>query len=91
MSCYFRHLAEIFKEAGIEVTAENRRELDLAVHAAVGLSEKHCPTAWKRIKQEFLANEKKRRVLVRELKKAAGGKKSASPRVSRRSACRREK
>ena len=27
MTCYFRHL-EIFKKAGIEVTSENKREVD---------------------------------------------------------------
>jgi hypothetical protein len=27
MTCYFRHLKEIFKKAGIEVTRENKREV----------------------------------------------------------------
>jgi len=27
VTCYFRHLKEIFKKAGIEVTSENKREV----------------------------------------------------------------
>ena len=74
MSCYFRHLKDLFDEAGVEVTPANRKEIDRVIHAAVGLSQKHCPSAWRKVKQEFLADEKKRRILVCELKKNFGGK-----------------
>jgi hypothetical protein len=35
MTCYFRHLKEIFKKAGIEVTGENKREIDRIIHNIV--------------------------------------------------------
>ena len=35
MSCYFRHLKGIFKEAGLEVTKENKKEIDRLVHGLV--------------------------------------------------------
>ena len=35
MTCYFRHLKDIFMKAGIEVTKENRRELDRIIHGIV--------------------------------------------------------
>jgi hypothetical protein len=75
MSCYFRHLKEVFEEAGLKVTPANRKEVDRVIHAAVGLTHKHCPSAWKKVKQEFLTDEKRRRILVRELKKSFGANK----------------
>lgn len=33
MTCYFRYLQEISKKAGIEVTKENRQELDKSAPA----------------------------------------------------------
>jgi hypothetical protein len=35
MTCYFRRLKEIFKKAGIEVTTENKREIDKIIHNIV--------------------------------------------------------
>lgn len=46
MSCYFRHLKDIFAEAGIEVTASNKRQVDQAIHRLVGVKYKECPAAW---------------------------------------------
>lgn len=53
MSCYFRHLADILKAAGIKVTPENKKDLDRAIHALVRVEYKDCPNAWKRIKEEI--------------------------------------
>lgn len=53
MSCYLRHLQEAMQGAGIEVTKENRRQVDMAVHRAVGLDHKHCPSAWKEVKRRM--------------------------------------
>ena len=67
MSCYFRHLQEIFTEAGIIVTSANRKELDEAFHSIVGAQYKECPATWKALKQEWLVNPDKRQQLVKEL------------------------
>lgn len=32
MTCYFRHIQHIFKKAGVEVTSENKREIDRVIH-----------------------------------------------------------
>ena len=64
MSCYLRHLKEILDEAGITVDPENRKRIDSAFHQIVGVSYKHCPTAWKALKVTWLSDEKKRRELV---------------------------
>jgi len=40
MTCYFRHLQHVFRKAGIEVTSENKREIDRAIHDIVGVEYK---------------------------------------------------
>jgi Holliday junction resolvasome RuvABC DNA-binding subunit len=72
MSCYFRHMADVFAEAGIdldEVKADKARkkEVDAKIHALVGIGYKDCPQAWKKVK-EMLADDKGRAKLVKALK-----------------------
>jgi hypothetical protein len=70
MSCYFRHMKDIFTEAGIEITPANKREIDRAIHRIVGIAYKDCSATWKRLKHEFVSDEGKRRELARRLKQA---------------------
>jgi hypothetical protein len=72
MSCYFRHMADILEEAGIdmdEVKADKARKkaLDEKIHALVGIEYKDCSPAWKELK-EMLADEKERARLIKALK-----------------------
>ena len=57
MTCYFRHLQQIFKKAGIEVTNENKREIDRVVHNIVGVDYKNCPATWKEVKKRITEDE----------------------------------
>jgi len=68
MSCYFRHLKEIFDEAGIVVTSSNRKQIDRAIHQIVDVSYKDCPQAWKALKQQVIGDEPKRQEFIRRLK-----------------------
>ena len=70
MSCYFRHLKDLFAEAGIEVTPGNKKQIDRAVHQFVGVEYKECPATWRKLKEEVLSNEKKRRELIIKVKAA---------------------
>lgn len=70
MSCYFRHLNDVFNEAGIEVTPANRKRVDQAIHQIVEVDYKECPAAWKKFKQNVMLDEKKRQEFVQKLKKA---------------------
>jgi predicted Fe-Mo cluster-binding NifX family protein len=72
MSCYFRHLKEIFDEAGIKVTSGNRKQIDQAIHQLVGVTYKECPHAWKTLKQQIIDNEPRRQELVKKLKATMG-------------------
>lgn len=67
MSCYFRHLDDLFREAGIEATKENKKEIDVAIHRIVGAGYKDCPKTWQKVK-EWLADKKLHQKLVKELK-----------------------
>ncbi|MGA2767284.1 MAG: hypothetical protein ABSF24_03085 [Candidatus Bathyarchaeia archaeon] len=57
MTCYFRHLQEIFQKAGIEVTNANKREIDKVIHEIVGVNYKDCPATWKEVKKRIAENE----------------------------------
>ena len=69
MSCYFRHLQGIFAEAGINVTAANKKEIDRVIHKIVNVSYKNCPATWKEIKMG-IADAKKREEFISKLKSA---------------------
>jgi len=57
MTCYFRHLQHVFKKSGIEVTKENKREIDRVIHDIVGVEYKNCPAAWKEVKKRIAEDE----------------------------------
>ena len=67
MTCYFRHIQDVFKKAGIEVSTENKREIDRVIHAVVGAEYKNCPATWSEVKKRIAENEEG---FVSELKKA---------------------
>ena len=75
MSCYFRHIKNVLDGAGIEVTASNKKEIDQAFHQIVGVTYKDCPATWKRLKQEWLADERKRQELIQKLQNVIGAQK----------------
>ena len=72
MSCYFGHLQEIFDSAGIEITKENRKKIDEAIHKLMKTEYKDCPKTWKEIKAKILADEKKKKDFAKELQKILG-------------------
>ncbi len=57
MTCYFRHLKGVFEKAGIEVTDENKREVDKLIHGLVHKRYKDCPATWKEVKKRIAADE----------------------------------
>jgi hypothetical protein len=57
VTCYFRHLGQVFDKAGIEVTSQNRQEIDRLIHEIVGVNYKNCPAAWKQVKTRVSEDE----------------------------------
>lgn len=70
MSCYFRHMRELLREAGIEVTPGNLARIDQAFHQIAGVPYKDCPATWKSLKLELAGDEAKRRELIQKLQDA---------------------
>ncbi len=70
MSCYFRHLKDIFNEAGIEVTSSNRKQIDQAIHRIVDTDYKDCPGTWKSLKQQIIPDGQKRQDFIEKLRDA---------------------
>ena len=70
MSCYFRHMKDIFEEVGIEITPGNKKQIDQAIHRIVGTRYKECPVTWKKLKQEILNDEQKRNDFIATLQTA---------------------
>lgn len=69
MSCYFRHMKEIFDEIGIEVTKENKKEIDRAIHKIVAVEYKDCPPTWRAVKKEIREEFGKRERFIENLKR----------------------
>jgi len=57
VTCYLRHIRHIFQKAGIEVTGDNKREIDSVIHNIVGVEYKNCPIAWKEVKKRIAEDE----------------------------------
>lgn len=67
MTCYFRHLQHLFKKVGIEVTNDNKQEIDRIIHGLVGVDYKNCPATWREVKKRIAEDEER---FVSELKEA---------------------
>jgi len=57
MTCYFRHLKQVFEKAGIEVTATNKKDLDRIIHKIVSVDYKNCSDTWTQVKKLISEDE----------------------------------
>lgn len=44
-------MERIFLELGVEVTPENKRDIDKQIHKLLGVEYKNCSATWKEIKK----------------------------------------
>ena len=70
MSCYFHNMKDIFREADIEVTPENKKQIDSAIHEIVNTTYKDCPGTWKEVKKKLASSEAEKREFIKKLKTA---------------------
>ena len=70
MSCYLHNMKDIFREAGIEVTPENKKQIDRAIHDVVNTTYKDCPGTWKEVKKKLASSEAEKREFLKKLKAA---------------------
>jgi len=66
LTCYFRHLKDVFDKAGIEVTKKNKRDLDRAIHAHMGVEYKDCSSTWRAVKASLSEDEEAFLGMLRE-------------------------
>ncbi|WP_455276184.1 hypothetical protein [[Eubacterium] cellulosolvens] len=57
MTCYFRHMKPIFNKIGLEITKENKKEIDRAIHDIVGVEYKNCSATWREVKKRISEDE----------------------------------
>jgi hypothetical protein len=75
LTCYFRHLGEVFRKAEIEVTKENRKEIGKLIQDMMGVKYSDCPATWKKVKERLAKGEDE---FAAELKKQWTKKKRIS-------------
>ncbi len=51
MSCYFRYITEVLNDAGIQITNQNKKDIDKAIHKIVEVEYKNCSETWKKVKE----------------------------------------
>jgi hypothetical protein len=47
----------IFTELGVDVTSENKKDIDKALHKLLGVEYKNCSASWKEIKNRLAKDE----------------------------------
>jgi hypothetical protein len=57
MTCYFRHLNDVFQKAATTLTKENKKDIDKAIHSIVGVEYKNCSATWKEVKKRIAKDE----------------------------------
>ena len=70
MSCYFRHMKDVLEEVGVEITPDNKKEIDRILHGIVDVPYKNCSPAWKRIKEMVKGSPADRDRFIEKLKMA---------------------
>lgn len=58
MSCYTRHLGDLFAAAGIENTKGNRKRADGFIREIMAMKGEDCPVVWREIKSRLADPDK---------------------------------
>lgn len=69
MSCYFRHMKDVLEEAGIDITKDNKKEIDRIIHGLVDVTYKDCSPTWKNVKEHIKTDEAEKDQFIKNLKK----------------------
>jgi hypothetical protein len=63
-------MKDVLEEAGVEVTKENKKEIDRIIHSLVAVEYKNCSPTWKAVKEEIKADERAKARFIKKLQKA---------------------
>jgi hypothetical protein len=67
-------MKDVLEEVGVEVTNENKKEIDQIIHELVNVPYKQCSPAWKGVKDRIKTNDKTKGLFVKELKNRFGSR-----------------
>ena len=59
-------MKDIFARAGVEVTKENRKDIDRKIHSIVGVEYKNCSATWKEVKRRMAEDEESFVTMLKE-------------------------
>jgi hypothetical protein len=65
-------MKDVLEEVGVEITPENKKEIDAILHGIVGVDYKNCSPAWKKIKEMVKGDPAERERFVVKLRSAVG-------------------
>lgn len=71
MGCW-RWFRGILKEAGIEVTHENREKIEEIIHEVIGENSMYerCSGDWRKVGKQIKANDEEKKMLIKRLQAA---------------------
>jgi len=59
-------MKDIFNKAGVEVTKENRKDIDRKIHTIVGVEYKNCSATWREVKKIIAEDEEAFIIMLKE-------------------------
>jgi hypothetical protein len=61
-------MKDVLEEAGVDVTKENKKEIDKIIHGLVDVGYKNCSPTWKAVKEQVKGEDKARNRFIESLK-----------------------
>jgi len=61
-------MKDVLAEAGVEVTKENKKEIDRIIHEIVDVDYKNCSPTWKGVKEHIKQDDKAINQFIEQLK-----------------------
>ena len=62
-------MKDVLEESGIEVTKENKKDIDKIIHGMVDVEYKNCPPTWKAVKEHIKGDDRAKSRFIKNLKK----------------------
>ena len=59
-------MKDIFNKAGVEVTKDNRKDIDRKIHTIVGVEYKNCSATWREVKKKIAEDEEAFIIMLKE-------------------------
>ena len=63
-------MKDVVEEAGVEVTKENKKDIDRIINRMVDVEYKNCSPTWKEVKEHIKRDEKARSRFIEKLKES---------------------